>query len=84
MKILSANLVCFAATLLCLAPAQSFSLDGLSEKELRTYALNTSKGCISNSVIDEGAGPAEYCSMTIDYILEIMKRRGWTYRRYYR
>ena len=65
-------------------PAYGFSLKTLSEKDLRNYALTTSKGCINNTLVDEGAGPEDYCSMAIDYIHEIMKRRGWAYRNIYR
>lgn len=64
-------------------PVNAFSLRSLSEKELRSYALYTSRGCLYNTVIDEGAGPADYCSMTIDYIREIMRRRGWSYQKFY-
>jgi hypothetical protein len=72
----------FAATFLLAfqIPVHSFSLATLSEKELRSYALTTSKGCINNVVIDEGAGPEEYCGMAIDYMHELMKRRGWSYK----
>jgi len=74
--------VLFTTTLLCCAPVHGFSLRSLSEQELRGYALKTSKGCITNKALDD-AGPVELCSMTIDYIREIMRRKGWAYQRYY-
>ena len=83
MKTLLLTLAFLATILIYQAPANAFSLKNLSEKELRSYALNTSRGCINNIIIDEGAGPEEYCSMAIGYIRENMRRRGWSYRKFY-
>jgi hypothetical protein len=78
------SLLTVAFLLVLQVPANAFSLSVLSDKELKNYALTTSRGCINNTLVDEGAGPEDYCSMAIDYIREIMKRRGWSYKNIYR